>query len=400
MNSKHKSLYVHPFAYTSTNDNQRKHYGLGYHVAYWRQHAAPNSGPGDCLHRAILRWVGQSPEKSCGCENRIAQMNEWEVDGCRANLDRIVFWLLEQARRRGWLLRLAASMPGAKIIIRKMVSDAIDESERLYLESKPPVFRAFYHIACLGNWREVFREQADLFASVGILPTAYVLGSEADAAHVATRMHVAGRHDSMAQFETPTLQMLWEWCRNNPAGVALYAHTKGVSKPRDPRRVAWRQLMGEYVIRDWRENVRLLDSVDAVGVSWLPRGVHFSGNFFMARADWINRLPSPNDHRNKERPANDNGAWDRLGCELWLGSRPGIRVHSYCGSSWLASGRKVFVLLAQKRGERVAPNAGRPLHAQPNRSGPVPLIQAVGYDAVLRRIRANPRSSLVRRLAQ
>jgi len=155
---------------------------IGYHASHWQQFAAPKSGPGDCLHDAILHWVNQLPSAGCGCENRIAQMNAWGVEQCRVRLDEIANWLTEEAKKRGWKERVAVAIPGVGYFIRKMITDAIDESERLYNESRPPLFHAFYHVACMGNWKEVFTEQADLFASVGILPTACVLGSEADAA--------------------------------------------------------------------------------------------------------------------------------------------------------------------------------------------------------------------------
>jgi hypothetical protein len=208
----------------------------------------------------------------------------------------------------------------------------------------------FYHIACMNKWQTVFTEQANLFDEVGLKPSAYVLGTAADARYVEKRMRVIGREKRIKRYETPTLQALWQWCQENPTGVCLYAHTKGVSRPDDPRRVAWRGLMNEYVIRDWRENLAKLQDHDAVGVNWLDRiNSHFSGNFFMARADWINKLPSPMDHRYKERPQGDNGSWDRLGCELWLGCRKGVRVESLCArNAWIWGGRSVYGLLRAK----------------------------------------------------
>ena len=62
--------------------------------------AAP--GPGDYLHDAIQRWIGESPTADCQCRSRIAQMNAWGPQGCREHLDEIVVWLLDEANRRGW----------------------------------------------------------------------------------------------------------------------------------------------------------------------------------------------------------------------------------------------------------------------------------------------------------
>jgi hypothetical protein len=100
-------------------------------------------GPGNWLHIAILRWVGEGPTRKCGCEDRIAQMNEWGPTGCREHLDEIVGWLVEQAEKHGWegktpkLARLARFMaskvPGGKIpiamVCKRMVLWAIRKAE-------------------------------------------------------------------------------------------------------------------------------------------------------------------------------------------------------------------------------------------------------------------------------
>ncbi|MBU4273297.1 MAG: hypothetical protein KKA28_15670 [Planctomycetes bacterium] len=44
-------------------------------------------GPGDYLHDAILRWVGESPTADCQCRSRIAQMNSRGPQGCREHIE-------------------------------------------------------------------------------------------------------------------------------------------------------------------------------------------------------------------------------------------------------------------------------------------------------------------------
>ena len=59
-------------------------------------------GPGDYLHDAILKWVGEGPTRECGCRDRIVRMNAWGVAGCLANIETIVDWLIDQANEKAW----------------------------------------------------------------------------------------------------------------------------------------------------------------------------------------------------------------------------------------------------------------------------------------------------------
>lgn len=84
-------------------------------------------GPGDYLHDAILRWVGESPTANCQCRSRIAQMNAWGPAGCREHLDEIVVWLLEEAHRCGWR---TIKLPGTRWAVKRLVLQAIRKAER------------------------------------------------------------------------------------------------------------------------------------------------------------------------------------------------------------------------------------------------------------------------------
>ena len=85
-------------------------------------------GPGDYLHDAILRWVGESPMNDCQCRSRIAQMNSWGPAGCREHLDKIVDWLLDEATKRGWW-KCAVVVPGSRLFLRRIVLTAIKKAE-------------------------------------------------------------------------------------------------------------------------------------------------------------------------------------------------------------------------------------------------------------------------------
>lgn len=213
----------------------------------------------------------------------------------------------------------------------------------------PGPLAAFYHVACMGNWREVFAEQLAAFRAVGLQPTACVTGTEAEFAEVADQLPSLYNGPDLLSYETPTQQRLYDWALHNPSGAVLYCHTKGVSQPQDANKVAWRRLMQRHVIERWRENLDRLAVSDAVGVGWIdcPRYPHFSGNFWMSRADWIVTLPEPDAYQSQSGPAIAGNPWRRMCAEFWIGSRPYHRIESLaCRNEPLWAGRRVHELLA------------------------------------------------------
>lgn len=108
--------------------------------------------------------------------------------------------------------------------------------------------------------------------------------------------------EARAGFEQVTLRAVHRHARRSD-GLVLYAHTKGAAHPSDlqPR---WRQSMTLHVVTRWQHHVRVLAGpwVDAVGCHWLiPEcwpahgqwtSPMFAGNFWIARCDYLRRLPA------------------------------------------------------------------------------------------------------------
>lgn len=190
--------------------------------------------------------------------------------------------------------------------------------------------RTVWHIAGMGNYRDVVEEQADLLVDSGIY--------RVDVTHVGEGLdwitgqlrrrgilaNLVRSDPNLQHYETFAMLHIEATALVDPLPV-LYFHTKGVSEPQDLGRVYWRRCMEEFVVRRWRQNLGYLATHDAVGCNYLDstdyRGHHFSGNFWIATAAWLRGLP---DFAGYHR----SGGFERYSCETWIGSTPGGRMHS------------------------------------------------------------------------
>jgi hypothetical protein len=210
----------------------------------------------------------------------------------------------------------------------------------------------FYHVAGMGDWREIVAEHFRLLRAVRLrrLIVTHVGGRddlaylEEAAAGCGLEMTLGRHAEDLKLFETPAMYAIEEWAGCSD-GCALYFHTKGVSAPGSPHKRKWRELMNREVIGRWQENVRALDGCDVVGVNWrnCPPIAHFCGNFWWARADYLRQLAPFDAYYRRPRYPSDWEDGLRLGCEFWIGSaaRP-PRVRSLvCSDQDFCDGRSL-----------------------------------------------------------
>lgn len=186
----------------------------------------------------------------------------------------------------------------------------------------------------MGNYKTVVEEQLALMARVG-LTTPYVTHVGEGLAWVKDRAEKHGialdvrRTDpNVMHYETFAMLLIEELVKKDDRPI-LYWHTKGVSNPTDPRKPKWRRLMQRWVVERWRENLKLLENHDAVGVDWLQcQHSHFVGTFWMARADYLRRQePFHIFHRNMN--------FTRFSCEFWIGwGNPRVYSHVCRNLMW------------------------------------------------------------------
>lgn len=71
-------------------------------------------GPGTEL-KEVLKMAGITPVAGCKCNRRLQQMNDWGVEGCRENFDKIVKWLRKDQKKWGSLDKWKAA---AKLLLK------------------------------------------------------------------------------------------------------------------------------------------------------------------------------------------------------------------------------------------------------------------------------------------
>lgn len=190
--------------------------------------------------------------------------------------------------------------------------------------------KVFYHLACIGDWRQIFSEQMRQIGQSGFREIDLtVLGAEKDvrtAEAVCAEFNLGARvifhSPELTHFERPALLAIEAYARQNE-GYVLYLHSKGVSNASDETKIKWRRLMMQELVKNWENCVTQLPFYDAVGVNWrdMPPISHFSGNFWYASTDYLRKLADFEDYY--EHPHYQ--IWDaindkRLGCEFWIGS--------------------------------------------------------------------------------
>lgn len=70
------------------------------------------AGPGTELKKLLNRF-GIKPKRTCQCNSRMLQMDQWGVAGCRANRDTILAWMREEFAQLGWLTRIKLGVAAA-----------------------------------------------------------------------------------------------------------------------------------------------------------------------------------------------------------------------------------------------------------------------------------------------
>jgi hypothetical protein len=126
-------------------------------------------------------------------------------------------------------------------------------------------------------------------------------------------------------YEYATLIHLQNYCSHNPNAAVVYYHTKGTSRQFDKNIESWRECLEYFNIEQWKRchfELRA-DRHDICGALYVERFAflnfvltnYYSGNFWWARAKYINTLDNLSA---KMVELNMN----RDECERWIGRKP------------------------------------------------------------------------------
>jgi hypothetical protein len=124
--------------------------------------------------------------------------------------------------------------------------------------------------------------------------------------------------DKLQDYELPTLQFLYEYCKNNNDSNVLYLHTKNVGKEINLCIEDQIEYMLHFLITKWENCFEKLIEFDSCGVDLREEPtLHYSGNFWWATSSYIATLPSPNEFNNLEKYPNTLNSI-RHNQEFWI----------------------------------------------------------------------------------
>jgi len=119
--------------------------------------------------------------------------------------------------------------------------------------------------------------------------------------------------DSSELYEWTTLSKIWSDSQKEDFYI-LYIHNKGATHLNEITRIncdSWRKYMLHFNVMNWEKCVEKLKDYTAVGVEkYLEPKLHFAGNFFWTKSNYVRILEDPKKFEN-----------DRMYAEMWLGSK-------------------------------------------------------------------------------
>jgi len=124
--------------------------------------------------------------------------------------------------------------------------------------------------------------------------------------------------NNLHDYEIPTLEYLYNFCKNNLNYNVLYLHTKNVGKELNHCIEDQIKYMLFFNVLKWEECQKTLTNNNTCGVDLLIEpNMHYSGNFWWSKSSHISSLPSPLEFNNLEKfPNNLNSL--RHNQEFWI----------------------------------------------------------------------------------
>lgn len=171
--------------------------------------------------------------------------------------------------------------------------------------------KIFFHVYTVNNYMEMVEE---ILSPIYHLKNDIVICKAGNLPLEFQGVQVINHYSN--NFEFDTLNLLKQYCLSNPNEKVCYIHTKGITTPNNDCINDWRKYMSYFVINKYNNCLNLLDQYDTCGVDLVDTPVkHYSGNFWWARADYINKLQNVRDI--------PTVISERHKCEFWICSGDG-----------------------------------------------------------------------------
>jgi len=185
----------------------------------------------------------------------------------------------------------------------------------------------FVHIAILPRWDERVKTYLKLMFNSGLLEASeriilsFIGEGELDSnvwTPYGDKIQISRTSSQLEEYELPTQKLLYDFCNKNCDYLVLYLHTKGVGKTINPCVEDWVEYMTHFCITKWKNCVEQLQTYQTAGVDLREEPVlHYSGNFWWARASYILLLPDPIQYKNIELYPNPLQS-SRHNQEFWI----------------------------------------------------------------------------------
>jgi len=167
----------------------------------------------------------------------------------------------------------------------------------------------FFHIATIGNYQEVIDEVFESLYKTNLINVAdkinlCVVGS-GDVNYPNNLNIEYHKNTDISVGEFYTLKLIEVYSKQTLTNdKILYIHTKGVTTPNNECIDDWRKYMLYFNVEKHTEALKYLEEYDTYGVDLVDEPTkHYSGNFWWANTEHINKLPSIDEISDKNAKA-------------------------------------------------------------------------------------------------
>ena len=158
----------------------------------------------------------------------------------------------------------------------------------------------FIHVYPVGHYREIiekFRTRNEGLFKEAVTVIVSVNGNVdwASSKTLGVDFPVVVKNEN--DFEFPTLDLIKLYCGGlKEQHKILYLHTKGVSYERNECIDDWVDYMTYFCLERWHYCSTALNMFDTCGVDLVKQpALHYSGNFWWAKSDYIKKLKRPRE---------------------------------------------------------------------------------------------------------